>query len=101
MYADIVTNGDVVETIPGDISTMDDSSQNKGTSAHETSFEGFSIPNRHSKEFYHSLSECRRLPSRFQCLAGPGDAAKLENYCFSKKHFSSVVKKGQRQFLAK
>ena len=27
-----------------------------------------------------------------QCLAGRGDAAKLENYCFSKKHFSSVVK---------
>ena len=43
MYADIVTSGDVVETIVDDISTMDESSQNKGTSAHE-SFEGFSIP---------------------------------------------------------
>ena len=40
LYADIVTSGDVVETIPDDISTMDESSQNKETSAQETSFEG-------------------------------------------------------------
>ena len=40
LYADIVTSGDVVETIPDDISRMDESSQNKETSAHETSFEG-------------------------------------------------------------
>ena len=32
LYADIVTSGEVVETIPDDISTMDESSQNKETS---------------------------------------------------------------------
>lgn len=56
MYADNVTPGDVVEsaTIPDDISTMDESSQDQGTLAHDTSFEEFSIPNCHSKELYHT-----------------------------------------------
>ena len=62
VYADIITPGGIIETatIPDNISTMDESSQDEGTSALDTSFEGFSIPNRHNKE-HHSALYLRNL----------------------------------------
>jgi len=63
VYADSVTPGGIVESAPilDDISTMDESSQDETTSAHETSFEGFSIQSNYNKEIYHTARYLRNL----------------------------------------
>lgn len=63
VYTDSITPGGVVEsaTVPDNISTMDESSQDEGSSAHDSSFHGFSIPTCHKKELYHSALYLRNL----------------------------------------